>query len=89
MTAANPPAGAWDRLPLLRNLSGEVEVSPAEWEADEKTLRALQERTQKLLDGRTAPWPPSDPERLALGIAQAERGEVVSADEFLVRPDIP
>ncbi len=69
----------------LRNLSWAVGVSPQDLEADDVALRTLRAEATKVLDWLAAPWPPIDQERLARGIAQAERGEVVSAEEMLAR----
>jgi hypothetical protein len=74
-----------DLLPLLRNLSGAVGAPPVDLGADEKTLRALREEAAKLLDWLAAPRPPIDQERLAQGIAQAERGEVERGEAILER----
>jgi hypothetical protein len=78
-------AAQLDVLPLLRNLRGAVQAPPADLEADEEQLRALRDRATKLLDWLAAPRPPIDPARLARGIAQGERGEVVNAADVLAR----
>lgn len=74
-----------DFLSRLRNLAGAAEAPLASLAAEEAELRALREEATRILDWLAAPRPPIDQERLARGMAQAERGEVVSADEILAR----
>lgn len=74
-----------DVVPLLRNLSSAVGASPADLEADHAILHTLREGATKLLDWLAAPRPPIDQERLAEGIAQAERGEVERGEAILER----
>jgi hypothetical protein len=74
-----------DLLPLLRNQDGAAKAHRANLEADAAKVRALHDEAVKLLDWLAAPRPPIDEERLAQGIAQAERGEVERGEAVLER----
>jgi hypothetical protein len=70
---------------LLGQIAPHGGTPAADVEANLARLGAIADAVASLAAWLDAPRPPIDPERLARGIGQGQRGEVVNADEFLAR----